>query len=81
VLHEIVSAACQVTDGLKLNNMIQHDEYDVDEDVGEEFVAIGMIASKMVECDGRIIKGEEKRDGIMARTIVFCKRSCGKCAK
>jgi len=60
---------------------MRRDEYDVDEDGGEVFAAAWMIASKMVECDGRMIKGEEKRGGIAARAVVFCMRSCGKCAE
>jgi len=57
---------------------MRRDEYDVDEDGG---AAPWMIASKMVACDGRMMKGEEKRGGIAARAVVFCKRSCGKCAE
>jgi len=60
---------------------MRRDEYDVDEDGDEEFDAAWMLASKMVECDGCTIKGEEKRGGIAARAVVFCKRSCGKCAE
>jgi len=60
---------------------MRHDEYDVDEDGGEGFAEAWMIASKMVVCDGCMMKGEEKRGGIAARAVVFCKLSCGKCAK
>jgi len=47
VLYEIVSAALQMTDRGKLHNTMRRDECDVDEDVGEEFAAAWMIASKM----------------------------------
>ena len=81
MLRQIVSAALQVTDSGKLYNTMRRDEYDVDEDGDEEFDAAWMLASKMVECDGCTMKGEEKRGGIAARAVVFCKRSCGKCAE
>jgi len=34
VLHQISSAALQVTDSGKLYNTMRHDEYNVDEDAG-----------------------------------------------
>jgi len=81
VLGEIVSAAYQVIGSGKLNNTIQCDKYDVDEDGSEDFTTARMIASKMVEYDGRMMKGEEKRGGITARAVVFCKWSSSKCAE
>ena len=47
MLRQIVSTALQVTDSGKLYNTMQHDEYDVDEDGGEEFAATWIIASKI----------------------------------
>jgi len=36
-----------------------------------------MMAVRCVECDGHMMKGEEKGGGIVARAIVFCKPCCG----
>jgi len=60
---------------------MRRDEYDVNEDGGEEFAAAWMIPSMISVCDGYMMKGEEKRGKIAACAIVFCKRSCVKCAK
>jgi len=57
------------------------DKYNVDEDGSAEFGVACMIASKMVKCEGRMMKGKEKRGVIAACTVVFYKRSCGKCAE
>jgi len=55
--------------------------YDVDEDGCEEFASVWMIASKMVMCDGRMMKGKEKRVELLPVPSYFCKQSCGKRAE
>jgi len=60
VLHEIVSTALQVRDSGKLYNTMRRYMYDVDQDGSEEFASVWMIVSKMVMCDGCMMKGKEK---------------------